>query len=256
MKGPIGAAVLITLGGTVLTVTLSGDYLDYVRAAHRPWLLLTAAGLVVLGLASLVLRDEAAPTRPSARLHTHGPLAAGPAEIAAARRARGRHDHHAIPAVGALLCLPMLLVLVVTPPPLGAFAAARSDATVPRPPAGTRYDPLPPGDPLPLAVHDYAVRATWDGGRTLAGRTVSLTGFVTPDDAGGWSVSRAVMTCCALDARSYLVHVDGDTTPRAAGAWVEVVGRFDPPAHPEEHTAGLTAVTVRSVPQPADPYEE
>ncbi|MFC5136701.1 TIGR03943 family putative permease subunit [Actinomycetospora rhizophila] len=261
MRGAVGAAVLVALGGAVLTLTLSGEYLDYVRATHRPWLLVTAAGLVVLGLACLFVRDDPhpepshpGPSRP--RRHTHGPLAASPAELAAARRTDRSHDHRRVPAVGWLLCLPLLLVLVVTPPPLGALAAGRADPAVPPPPSGTRYDALPAGDPVPLAVHDYAVRAAWDAGRTLAGRTVTLTGFVTPDDAGGWSVSRAVMTCCALDARSYLVHVDGDPTRRAAGTWVEVVGNVVPAPGGSARTAAVRAASVRPVPRPANPYEE
>ena len=257
MRGPVSGAVLVALGGAVATVTLSGAYLDYVRATHRPWLLLTAAGLVVLGLITLFLPDDAPQDEPApARLHTHGPLAATPEELAAARRAGRVHDHRRIPAVGWLLCLPLLLVLVVTPPPLGALAAGRADPAVPRPPTGTRFAPLPAGGPVPLAVHDYASRAAWDDGRTLAGTTVTLTGFVTPDGTDGWSVARAVMTCCALDARSYLVHVDGDPTRRAAGTWVEVTGRFAPARAPDDHVAALRAESVRTIPAPEDPYEE
>ena len=257
MRGPVWGAVVVALGGAVATVTLSGAYLDYVRATHRPWLLLTAVGLVVLGLISLFLRDDAPDDEPArARLHTHGPLAATPEELATAHRADRLHDHRRIPAVGWLLCLPLLLVLVVTPPPLGALAAGRTDPAVPQPPSGTRFDPLPPGGPVPLAVHDYAARAAWDAGRTLAGTTVALTGFVTPDGTDGWSVARAVMTCCALDARSYLVHVDGDATRRAAGTWVEVTGRFVPASQPDDHIATIRADSVRPIPAPADPYEE
>lgn len=109
---------------------------------------------------------------------------------------------------------------------------------------------------MPLAVHDYAVRAAWNAGRTLTGRTVTLTGFVTPDDAGGWSVSRAIMTCCALDARSYLVHVDGDPTPRAADTWVEVTGRLTSVAGTVDHVAAIRAESVHPVPRPTNPYEE
>ncbi|MFC5064882.1 TIGR03943 family putative permease subunit [Actinomycetospora atypica] len=256
MRGPVSGALLVALGGAVVTVTLSGAYLDYVRATHRPWLLLTAAGLVVLGLVTLFVRDDPPDDEPvRSRLHTHGPLAATPEELAAARRAGG-HDHRRIPAVGWLLCLPLLLVLVVVPPPLGALAAGRADPAVPQPPTGTRFDPLPVGGPVPLAVHDYAARAAWDAGRTLTGRTVTLTGFVTPDGTDGWSVARAVMTCCALDARSYLVHVDGDPTRRAAGTWVEVTGRFTPAPEPDDRTAAVRAEAVRPVPAPTNPYED
>jgi uncharacterized repeat protein (TIGR03943 family) len=256
VRGAVSAAVLVALGGAVLTVTLSGEYLDYVRETHRPWLLLTAAGLIGLGLISLFVRDEAVSARPRRRLHTHGPLAAAPDELAAERRAEQQHDHRRIPTVGWLLCLPLLLVLVVTPPPLGALAAGRADPTVPQPSSGSRFAALPAGEPVPLAVHDFAVRAAWDAGRTLTGRTVTLTGFVTPDGAGGWSVSRAVMTCCALDARSYLVHVAGDPTGRAADTWVEVTGRFTAVAGSGDHVAAIRAESVRPVPRPTNPYEE
>jgi uncharacterized repeat protein (TIGR03943 family) len=259
IRGPV---IVLLLGGLVAELTLSGQFENYVRPTHRPWLLAVAAALLVLGVVGLVvaLRDgetaEPAASR-SARLHTHGPLAVSREEIAAARRAEAGHDHHRVPGVAWLVCLPVLLALVVPPQALGAFAAARAGGSVPAPASSVGFAPLPssPG-PVALEVHDYAERAAWDDGRTVVGRPVTLTGFVTPDPDGGWSVTRAVLTCCAADARSYLVHVAGDPTPRAADSWVRVTGTFVPSTDGVAHSAAIAATEVHAVAQPDEPYEE
>lgn len=284
MRRDATAALLLIAGGVVLQVVLSGEYTNYVRPGHGPWLVVVGVALAVAGIAGLVtwLRDRergldddaAGPARPAAgslaRLHTHGPLAVSREELAAARAAAADaadplggddahgHDHRRGPAVGWLLCLPLLLVLLIPPPALGAWAAARAGAAVPLPTPTARHPgPLPAGDPVALPVHAYAERATWDAGRTLAGRTVDLTGFVTPDPAGGWYVTRAVITCCAADARSYLVKVTGPVPALPTDTWVRVVGRAVPAAgtDPATAVAQVEALSVTTTPAPSDPYE-
>jgi uncharacterized repeat protein (TIGR03943 family) len=146
----------------------------------------------------------------------------------------------------------VFLVLLVPPPALGAFAASRAGAIVPEPAAHRVYLPLPAGT-VPLQVHDYAERAAWDGGRTLAGHTVTLTGFVTPKDGGGWYLTRIVITCCAADSRSYLVEVDGASRSPVANTWLRVTGTYAPGPGA---TARITATApVVSANRPADTYE-
>lgn len=254
-----GGVLLVLLGGVVLRVTVSGEFQNYVRAGLRVPLFAVAAVLVVIGVVAAASgwgRREHEPARGAARMHTHGPAAVGRDVIAAARRREQRsgHDHSRTPAAAWLLLAPILLVLLAPPPALGAFAAARNDGAIPVPPSATPFGPLPPGAPVALDVHDYAWRAAWDDGRTLQGREVVLTGFVTPDPDGSWSVTRTMLTCCAADARSFPVHVVGDARPRSPDSWVRVTGRFVP--GPGEHRAAVAADQVTPVAAPAQPYEE
>jgi uncharacterized repeat protein (TIGR03943 family) len=193
-------------------------------------------------------------------VHTHGPLAARPEVIAQARRERrdaARDDHRRTPGVAALLVVPLVMALGVSPPPLGAFTAARSGAAVPAPIARRDYPPLPAGNPTPLAVHDYAERAAWDGGRTLGGRTVTLTGFVTPDGEAHWYLTRIMITCCAADSRSYLVAIDGGGRPPVANTWLRVTGTWvaSAPAPDGGPTTRLAATSITPIATPTEPYE-
>ncbi|MCD2185746.1 TIGR03943 family putative permease subunit [Actinomycetospora soli] len=255
MRRDLGAALLVVTGLALAVSTLTGGYLDYVRPSHRWWLLATAVLLLVAGAAGLFgwarRPDDPDGGSAAARLPTHGPRAVAPEVVAAARaadRERGHGPGHR-PAVGWLLAVPVLLVLLVPASPLGSWAAARQGTTVPAttvPPG-----PLPATGTLELAVPDYAVRAAYDGGRGLADRDVALVGFVTPTDDGGWSVTRTAISCCAADARSYLVAVDGAPAP-PRDTWVRVVGRWMPSSTPS--TARLRVSAVSPVPVPARPY--
>ena len=257
----MGSVLLFVVGAVVLQQAVFGGYLDYVKPAQGPWLVAAGLVLLVIGLIGMWGGEEES-AEPSRRpvVHTHGPLAAAPEVIAEARRERrevARDDHRRAPGVAALLLLPLLMMLGVSPPPLGAFTAARSGAAVPTPFAHRDYPPLPAGNPTPLAVHDYAERAAWDGGRTLEGRTVTVTGFVTPDGDARWYLSRIMITCCAADSRSYLIAIDGGGRPPVANTWQQVTGTWvaSPPTADGGPTARLAATTVTPVATPSETYE-
>jgi uncharacterized repeat protein (TIGR03943 family) len=257
--------LLFVVGAVVLQQAVFGGYLEYVKPAQGPWLIVAGLVLAAMGLVGMLTGDEPdereESSLPSHRVvHTHGPLAAPPEVIAQVRRERreaARDDHRRAPGVAAPLMLPLVMVLGVSPPPLGAFTAARSGAAVPAPFARRDYPPLPAGNPTPLAVHDYAERAAWDGGRTLGGRTVTLIGFVTPDGDARWYLSRIMISCCAADSRGYLVAIDGGGRPPVANSWQQVTGTWvtSPPAPGGGPTARLAATTVTPVATPAETYE-
>jgi uncharacterized repeat protein (TIGR03943 family) len=235
----VQSVLLVLFGGAVLRLTVSGSYTNYVKPGLGPFL--TAAGvlLVVLGLWSAL---------------SDGLLRRSQRPLDDAEDGHGHVHGHGGPRVAWLLLLPALTVFLVAPPPLGAFAASRDPVSVARP-TGSVLPALPPGDPVDVGVVDYAIRAVWDEGRTLSGRTVRMVGFVTPDPAGGWFLTRIQLACCAADGQAYRIKVL-DAPERAADSWVEVTGRWEPGGGVQRDDAipNVRAVEVVDVEQPENPY--
>ena len=242
MRRDVQGILLILVGGAVLRITLGGTYLNYVKEGMRTWLLISGTTLIVLGVMALLdaLRrgrkseDEATP-------HDEP----------------GEHDHdlgHG-PRAAWLLILPVLAIFLIAPPALGAFAVARDTSNAAEP-AEAKAPPLPAGDPVPMSVAEYVGRAVWDDGLTLEGRTVAMTGFVTPDPAGGWWLSRLAMACCAADAiASKIKVVNAPDLP--ANTWVDVTGAWIPGGGTKTETA-VPLLEIRElveVPQPKNPYD-
>ncbi len=244
MRRDVQAVILILVGGAVLRISIGDTFLNYVKEGMRPWLLLSGGTLVVLGVLALIdvirraRRGETAeepdphdPVDDDGHSHVHGPRAAW------------------------LLLLPVFAIFLIAPPALGAFAAAR-DTTNAAPPAEAKAPPLPPGDPVEVTVADYVGRAVWDSGLTLEGRTVQMTGFVTPNPEGGWWLTRLSLACCAADAiASKIQAVEAPELP--ADTWVTVTGTWVPGGGTKSATA-IPLVQVRDlveVPQPKNPYE-
>jgi len=222
------SALLVLVGAAVLRITLDGTYLRYVKAGLWPFLLASGAVVLFLGVAALVDAFVPAAAQPTA----HAPKAAW------------------------LLALPVFAIFLVAPPPLGSYAASRDTGTVAPPADESDVPPLPPGDPATLTVGDYAVRAVWDEGRTLLGREVQLTGFVTPRKEGGWFLTRIMLSCCAADGTAVKVQARG-AEPPPPDTWVRVTGSWAPSAAgpPGERIAALDVRQLESVEPPADPYE-
>jgi uncharacterized repeat protein (TIGR03943 family) len=154
-----------------------------------------------------------------------------------------------------LLLLPVLAIFLIAPPALGAFTAERQASSV-LAPAQPQAPPLPPGDPVPLALNDFAARAVWDDGRTLTGRTVRMTGFATPDGTGGWYLTRLQLTCCAADAIATKIS-PRDVKPLAANTWVTVTGHWVPGGGTQSESAipWLAVASLAEVPAPKNVYE-
>ncbi len=220
--------LLALLGGALLRIAADGTYLRYVRPSHRWWLLGAGAMMLVLAVVALVgeLRGWQAPDA-----HEH-PVGPGP----------------------WLLVLPVLVLTLVIPPPLGADAVGRVGVAALR--AGDLYPPLPPG-PVELDIGDAVNRVVGDGSGSLAGREVTLTGFVVRHGAET-VLARMTITCCAADARPFAVRlVGGDVPDLAPDTWLRVRGSIQPGSATQANRY-RPAVTVRDaevVPAPADPYE-
>ncbi|MFD5266608.1 TIGR03943 family putative permease subunit [Streptomyces sp. NPDC058335] len=224
------AALLLLTGGAVLRITLSGElYLRYVQAGLRPYLIVSGAALVLLGLVTAFVSGGG----PEQDGHGHGPR------------------------VAWLLTLPAVALLLFPPPALGSYSADREAAQRAAQGVGA-FPALPAGDPVELTVGEFSSRAIFDSGRSLKGRTVRLTGFVTHGDDGAWYVTRLAVACCAADATTGKAEVRGaDALP--ADTWVTVTGTWRPKGalgSDEAWPPVLDAGTVTQVKQPADPYEK
>jgi len=264
--------LVLLVGGAVLRISLSDVYLRYVKEGLRPFLIVAGVLLVLIAVATLwreVFRREPSGEGPAgeAALEAHldghdedaRPAARdGDPSSGAAGSGDGHGHAHGGPRVAWLLVLPVLAIFLVAPPALGSYSASRSNATVT---PQSDFPPLPSGDPVAMPVLEYASRAIWDGSGSLDGRTVRLTGFVTPRPEGGVYLTRIVLSCCAADGRPVKVALFGDAVPPglAADSWVTVTGRYraseerDPVT--ADRVAALEAVQVQPVAAPRQPYE-
>lgn len=228
MKRPVQAVLLVLSGLGLLRASLSSDlFLRYVKEGMRP--LLVASGAVLLALGLL--------------------------EAWASYR-RTRHDgEHPPPRAAWLLFLPALSLLFCAPPALGAYTAAREEPRT----AGTQqedFDPLPATSPLPITLGDFTRRVRQDRTKAIAGRTESMTGFVTPaGNGGGWYLTRLVINCCAADARTVRVRMYGVAAPKT-DTWVSVTGTWHPGGVLGTASAAvaLDVRTVREVDRPSNSY--
>ncbi|WP_460067809.1 TIGR03943 family putative permease subunit [Streptomyces sp. YKOK-I1] len=251
-----GPTVLLLLtGAAVLRITLFGDlYLRYVQAGLRPYLIVSGVTLVLLGLVTAVLRDE----------HEHDDdkdkdKDEVEVEVEVEVDVEEGHGHRHGPRTAWLLVLPALALLLFPPPALGSYSADREAAQRAAQGVGT-FPALPDGDPLSLTVAEFSSRAIYDSGRSLKGRTVRLTGFVTRGDDGAWYVTRLLVTCCAADATTGKVEIRGaDDDAPPTDTWVTVIGTWHPKGTLGSDAAWppvLDAAGTTRVKQPADPYEK
>jgi uncharacterized repeat protein (TIGR03943 family) len=232
-----GPAVLLGVtGAAVLRIALFSDlYLRYVQPGLRPYLVVSGVVLVVLGAVSAVVRAD----------HDHG----------------DGHGHAGGPRVAWLLVLPALALLLFPPPALGSYSAEREAARQAARGVGT-FPALPAGDPVELGIAEFGSRAVYDKERSLAGRTLRLTGFVTHGDSGErgvWYVNRLLVSCCAADAVGAKAEIRGAGEAPPEDTWVTVTGTWRPEGALGSDAAWppvVEATTVETVAQPSNPYEK
>ncbi len=226
MNRTVQAILLFLIGGVLLHAGISGLYLRYVKAGLQPLVLAAGAVLVV-------------------------------AAVATAWYARRRPGGHPAPRVSWLLVLPVFALILAAPPALGSYSAMRAGTAVTAPRILT---PLPDGNPVRVTMIDYADRAVYDHGRSLAGRTVTITGFVAFDRDGTPYLVRMLLNCCAADAQPVKVGLSGRVPPvLPPDAWLEVTGGYtDRQATDPVNGGTIPFVDVGQawpVAPPADPYE-
>lgn len=238
VKRDVQALVLLTMGVVIWRITWSDLFLNYVKEPMRPLLLVSAGLLVVLGLWSLAIALRQPAEAHSDSGHSHG------------------HDHTRAPKVAWLILLPVAAMFIITPPPLGSDAAARDSGTQPLSQnSDGGYEPLPETDgPITLNLDDYAARALFDGGQSMADREISLTGFVTENESGGWYLTRFVSSCCAADASAVKVEIQDAPSPPEE-QWVTVTGVYtDNGSTDYQKPPAFAAQDVIAIEPPRDTY--
>ncbi|WP_250037238.1 TIGR03943 family putative permease subunit [Paractinoplanes maris] len=228
--------VLLLFGGAILRASVTDLYLRYVKEGLRPFLI--ATGLLLVAAAVMTIWYSLRESSDAADEHGH--------------------EHHG-PGVGWLLILPVLGLLLVAPPALGSYAANQAGSVVAEPAGGSDYPPLPAGDPVELSMVDYASRALFDAGKSLDGRELSLTGFITIAPDGAPMLARMVLSCCAADGRPIKIGLDGRAPIDVpADTWVQVTGvhtgRTSKDPVNNVDVAYFDVRTWQEVAQPKQPY--
>ncbi|WP_433305147.1 TIGR03943 family putative permease subunit [Actinoplanes sp. CA-030573] len=234
------AIVMLLFGGALIKTTVTDVFLRYVKAGLRPFLL--TAGILLVAAAIMTIWYE---------------LRAAPAGHDHETDDGHGHAHHE-PRIGWLLILPVISLLLITPPALGSYSAGQA-GTVALTAGDSDYPPLPAADPAPLGLIDYASRAIFDGGKSLTGHTVQMSGFLTPGPDKKPMLARIVLTCCAADGRPIKIGLNGDVTVDApTNSWIEVNGVYSPQVGTDPvnkaKVAYLTVTSWQQISEPANPY--
>jgi uncharacterized repeat protein (TIGR03943 family) len=242
-------ALVMTLVGTVILRLVHADaHLYYVR----PWMMwpLVASAAVLLVFSVVV----------ALRSRTEGEAEHPPGGVADVVEHQPHADHdggaHQAPMTAWLLLLPVLLVFLVNPSPLGAYVAERRPNEVPEV-SDAGFVPLPDQQVVDLSINEFLTRALYDDSRSLEGRDVALTGFVSHDKSGHWYVTRLSLGCCAADATSLRVRVESPSRP-PRDTWVRVTGTWKAPedmTKSRADDAAMVADLVEPADEPKNPYE-
>lgn len=231
MSRPLEAAILLVLGVVVARLALEGGYLAYVKPSLFIPLLLTGAALV--GLCVAALRRS-----PGTEGSTSG---------------------HPPPKTGLLLLAPVLVIVLVAPDPLGAFAVGRGSVNSLAQDLASDLPPLEvQGDePIVLSISEFILRTYAGGDAGTQGVTVTLKGFVVDDeDTDAVRLSRFAISCCAADATPRQVKVTGLDNDWAEDTWIEVTGVWQGELASEDPRVPMFTVTsARAVATPSTPYE-
>jgi uncharacterized repeat protein (TIGR03943 family) len=112
-----------------------------------------------------------------------------------------------------------------------------------------------------VGLLDYASRAVFDQGRSLAGRRVRVLGFVVLGDDGQVYLARMIVSCCAADARPIKIGLTGALpADLAPDVWLSVTGSYNPKTIDDPVNGAtipfLTVAAVEPAEQPANPYQQ
>ncbi|WP_433221696.1 TIGR03943 family putative permease subunit [Dactylosporangium sp. CS-047395] len=247
MNGRAGvqSVVLLLAGGALIRTATTGTYVRYVKPGLHWYLVAAGAVLVLVALVNLARLFLATTRPPTDEHHDHEP--------------DDGHGHgHSRFEPSWLVVAPVLALLLVAPPALGSYAASHGGTAL-NASGGSDFPPLPAGDPARVSLLEYASRAVFDQGRSLTGRTVTMSGFIVTDGDRRY-LTRMIITCCAADARPVKVGLTGAVPPGlAADTWLEITGTYTAKTDPDPVDGApipyVTVTTAQPIPAPKEPYE-
>lgn len=162
-------------------------------------------------------------------------------------------------ATGGVLATGLIGIAMITPPAsLSAELAMSRDTGAPPLFQGADSIALATtGDTESFGVGEWAsVFATATNPEAFEGDEISLTGFVTPNDGGGFALTRLIITHCVIDAQPASIPVGTavdaavDAAP-GTGDWVTVTGVI----RDRDGRLEVEATAVQAIDEPEDPYE-
>jgi len=211
--------LLLLIGLSTGLIAVKGTYLNFVKPALFPWLVVAAVLLVALAAVCLV-RD----------------LRRGPPS-----------GHHHRGLLAWLLLIPVALTAFVSVPPMSAVGAETVTAAVA--PPKRAFPPLPADGTVSLP--EVVLRAAADSTKSLEGRTVTVTGFTMGDD-----LARVVIVCCAADAQLARIHLTGAVGQHPNDTWLKVQGKVVPgTSSPSTNFVPTMEVTrADPIPKPRNTY--
>ncbi len=262
------------LGSATLRISTTDIFLRYVKESFRPFPFATGLLLLMLGIWAVVdiwREDRAARQAADSAAAQDGQAPHG-ADLSEEGHSNNGHSDashsddghsHGGMRIAWLLILPVAAIALIAPPSLGAFTAERAESTVSSSYDSYEYPALPSTDPVPLAVSEFAERAVWDNKRSLEGREVELTGFVSNPGKRGmsnpdapWYLSRLTLACCAADASAIKIEAVG-AEPLPSDTWVKVTGTWLPGGETDtaRATPWIEVHSVTEIPEPKNTYE-
>lgn len=210
---------LVAIGATLLWTAWSGESLLYLRAGMTLPLVIAAAVLIGLGVTAAI----------------------------------GVITPHHVPRSVWVMAIPLWFILIVRPGPVGLGGGLADDGAE-RWAARAAVVQLDPGkvpDPANAAQvfdvnHFDFMFGVYD---LTAGYSFRMIGQLDLDDIGEERLVRFEIVCCAADAVSVSIPLDGNMAYEH-GTWVEVVGTWNG----DVNEPGLSASTMVEIAQPGNPY--
>ncbi|MFB2556649.1 TIGR03943 family putative permease subunit [Herbiconiux liangxiaofengii] len=260
--------ILLSLIGIVAIVWLAatGQLGLYIHPRYYEFTVIMAviAGVMVLAAFAIVPtstdadHDHAHEPEHDGEPHAH----AAPLSTAAPDAPRRRRDLLWAGAAALVVVGTTVALLVVPPATLTTATVDQRDLNASAAVTDTgATENLVGSDTASFTIKDWASLLRQGAGQDyFAGKTATLTGFVTPDpDAPDdvFYVARFVVTCCAVDAQpvGVPVYLPGWQSTYAVDSWVTASGGFAPnPSTTSKQAIVFEPASIEAVAQPSEPY--